>query len=75
MNREPRDTFGLTDLLMLLREDEVAARWDKSLRTMQRWRYARVGPAYIRIGGTVFYRLGDVLAFEDSARHDPDASA
>lgn len=71
MDRQPRDTFRLTDLPALLREEEVAGRWGKSLRTLQRWRHAGIGPAYIRIGGTVFYRLGDVLAFEDAARQDP----
>ena len=58
MDRQPRDTFRLTDLPALLREEEVAGRWGKSLRTLQRWRHAGMGPAYIRIGGTVFYRLG-----------------
>lgn len=75
MDRQPRDTFRLTDLPALLREEEVAGRWGKSLRTLQRWRHAGMGPAYIRIGGTVFYRLGDVLAFEDAARQDPGTLA
>lgn len=50
-------------------ERALAQRWNKSLRTLQRWRSERYGPPYIRIGGTVHYRVGDVLAFEDRQRH------
>jgi hypothetical protein len=35
---------------------------------MQRWRTAGYGPAFIRIGGSVFYRMADVLAFEKARR-------
>ena len=50
-------------------ERALAQRWNKSLRTLQRWRSEGYGPAYIRIGGTVHYRVGDVLTFEDRQRH------
>lgn len=53
----------------LAHERALARRWNKSLRTLQRWRSEGYGPAYIRIGGTVHYRVGDVLAFEDRQRH------
>lgn len=55
--------------LTLVTEPDLAARWQKSVRTLQRWRYDEQGPAHVRIGGTIFYRLGDILAFEDAARH------
>lgn len=54
--------------MTLVTEQVLAARWQKSVRTLQRWRYDAQGPAYVRIGGTIFYRLGDILAFEDAAR-------
>lgn len=53
----------------LMRERELARRWNKSVRTLQRWRSEGYGPPYIRIGGTVHYRVQDVLAFEDRQRH------
>lgn len=52
----------------LIRERDLADRWRKSLRTLQRWRAEGYGPAYLRIGGSIFYRLSDVLAFEARVR-------
>lgn len=52
----------------LLDERELAARWRKSPRTLQRWRGSGTGPPWLRIGGSIFYRVSDVLAFEDGAR-------
>lgn len=55
---EDRDPF---DLML---ETELADRWRKSIRTLQRWRAEGYGPTYIMIGGTIHYRVGDVLSFE-----------
>jgi len=49
-------------------ESDLAQRWHKSVRTLKRWRAEGYGPAYLRIGGTVLYRLSDVTAFEDRVR-------
>jgi hypothetical protein len=49
-------------------EHELAQHWDKSVRTLQRWRGMRCGPAYFRIGQTIYYRTEDILAFEEAAR-------
>lgn len=49
-------------------ERQLAGRWGKSVRTLQRWRYQRRGPAYLQIGGSVYYTIADILAFERSAR-------
>jgi hypothetical protein len=51
-------------LLSPISEQDVADRWKKSVRTLQRWRRDGYGPAYLRIGGTIHYRMCDVLAFE-----------
>lgn len=51
-----------------LRERELAERWKTSQRTLQRWRAEGFGPAYIHIGGTIRYRMADVLAFETRHR-------
>jgi hypothetical protein len=54
-------------------EHFLAARWGKSVRTLQRWRAERYGPAYLRVGGTVLYRMSDVLAFEDAVRRNGES--
>jgi len=47
-----------------LRERELAARWRTSQRTLQRWRALGDGPAFIRIGGAIRYRMDDVIDYE-----------
>ena len=47
-----------------LNQVELAARWNISHRTLERWRWSGDGPRYIKIGGRVVYRLEDVEAFE-----------
>ena len=39
-------------------------RWRVSPRTLERWRCAGTGPAWLQLNGRVLYRLEDVLAFE-----------
>lgn len=51
-----------------LRQTELAHRWDMSPRTLEKWRTLGIGPAYIKIGGSVRYLLEDVLAYEDEHR-------
>ena len=69
MAKQTTDIWSADEPWALAPERALAQRWNKSLRTLQRWRSERYGPAYIRIGGTVHYRVGDVLAFEDRQRH------
>ena len=47
---------------------DLARRWRMSTRTLERWRCIRYGPAYLRLGKVVVYRLEDVKAFEASQR-------
>ena len=46
-----------------LNQTELAARWTISARTLERWRWTGDGPAFLKIGGRVVYRLEDVLAY------------
>lgn len=46
-----------------LTQAELARRWRKSERTLERWRLRGVGPAHLHIGG-VLYRLVDIEEFE-----------
>ena len=57
-----------------LSAQEVAQRWSVSVRTLERWRAAGSGPAWLRLGSGVRYRLADVLAFEEAQLRRPDGS-
>ena len=45
-----------------LSQIELAARWNISHRTLERWRWTGEGPKFIKLGGRVIYRLEDVEA-------------
>lgn len=47
-----------------LNQRQLATRWDLSARTLERWRFLKQGPRYLKLGGRVVYRLEDVEAFE-----------
>lgn len=47
-----------------LNQIDLADRWNISERTLERWRWLGEGPAYLKIGGRVVYRLEDVEAYE-----------
>lgn len=47
-----------------LNQIDLADRWNISHRTLERWRWTGEGPRFIKLGGRVLYRLGDVEAFE-----------
>ena len=47
-----------------LNQAELAARWRISPRTLERWRWLHKGVAFIKVGGSVRYRLTDVESFE-----------
>jgi len=50
--------------MLHLTQSDLARRWRISPRTLERWRWAGRGPAFIRIGGSVRYRLEDIESFE-----------
>lgn len=54
---------------------ELAARWNISPRTLERWRWTGDGPGYIKIGGRVVYPLEDVEEFERQQRRESTAAA
>lgn len=49
-----------------LNQKELARRWGLSHRTLERWRYSGEGPAFLKLGGRVLYRIADIEAFEES---------
>ena len=53
-----------------LNQARLADRWHISPRTLERWRWKGEGPAFVKIGGRVVYRLDDVEAYENGRRCD-----
>ena len=49
----------------MLKPRDLADRWQVPQRTLGQWRYQGSGPAYIKIGGAVRYRVADVEAYEN----------
>ena len=47
-----------------LNQIDLSRRWNISPRTLERWRWLKAGPEYLKIGGHVVYRLEDVESFE-----------
>lgn len=52
------------DSRICLTQRDLAKRWCVSGRTLERWRAQRHGPAWLMIGGSIRYRMTDVLAWE-----------
>jgi len=58
-----------------LTQKELARRWTISHRTLERWRWKGEGPAFMKIGGRIVYRLEDVLAHEQARLFQTSDSA
>lgn len=58
-----------------LNQIELSRRWSISPRTLERWRWLREGPRYLKIGGRILYRLDDIEAFEAAQVHAPSAKS
>ncbi len=53
-----------------LTQAEVARRWCLSPRTLERWRWLGQGPAFLKLGGRVAYRIEAIEAFEAAQTRD-----
>lgn len=51
-----------------LTEKDLAKRWSKSVKTIQRKRWLKEGPPYFK-DGRVRYRLSDIEAYEERHTH------
>jgi hypothetical protein len=52
-----------------LTEQQLAKRWQMSVRTLQNWRWQGRGPRYLKIGARVLYPLEEVEAHEAGHLH------
>jgi predicted site-specific integrase-resolvase len=59
-------------MCLYLAQKDVARRWGISHRTLERWRMRGGGPAYLKLGERVVYRLKDVEAFEERQLRNKD---
>jgi hypothetical protein len=59
----------VTPDLRHLNQVQLSRRWSLSPRTLERWRWLKEGPQYLKIGGRVVYRLEDVEQFEIAQLH------
>jgi len=50
--------------LELVTEKLLAQRWYCSTSRLQHWRSKGEGPAYLKIGGRVLYRISDIRDYE-----------
>ncbi len=57
-----------------LNQTELARRWRISPRTLERWRWVKQGPAFLKIGTHVVYRIEDVEAYEAEQRRTGSAA-
>jgi hypothetical protein len=51
-------------LVRHLHQIDLARRWHLSPRTLERWRWLKQGPDYLKLGGRVVYRLEDIEVYE-----------
>ncbi len=63
-HRSPKPQRKINMRISHFNQAELAFRWRISPRTLERWRWSKTGPVYLKIGGRVIYRLEDIQAFE-----------
>jgi hypothetical protein len=52
-----------------LNQVQLSRRWSISPRTLERWRWLKSGPQYLKIGGRVVYRIEDIETYEAKQTH------
>jgi hypothetical protein len=57
-----------------LSTNDLAKRWNLRSGTLSRWRQYGTGPAFLKFGKTVRYRIEDVIEYEQRSRKSPLSS-
>lgn len=47
----------------------LAKRWGVAQKTLENWRSLGQGPAYLKLGGRIMYRMADIERFESDNLH------
>lgn len=63
-----------TTTIEVLSQPELAALLGVAERTLEKWRYQRTGPAFVRLGARVGYRRSDVERWLSSQTVRTEAS-
>ncbi|MBT2748261.1 helix-turn-helix domain-containing protein [Lysobacter sp. ISL-50] len=58
-----------------LSTEQLAARWDVTVDTIERWRSEGIGPRFLKVTRAIRYRLSDVEAFEEVSVRSPQDAA
>jgi hypothetical protein len=66
----PKPATSPSGALHHLTQLDLARRWRMSPRTLERWRWLGEGPAYLKLGRVITYRLDDVETFEAIHRRE-----
>ncbi len=53
-----------------LNQYQLSKRWGITQKTLENWRWKSRGPAFLKIGGRVMYRLQDIEQFEAENLHN-----
>jgi hypothetical protein len=53
-------------------EKEAAKTMGLAVQTLRNWRHLRRGPAYVKLGRSVRYRIDDLMEFIEKHRIDPE---
>lgn len=56
----------------MLNDKEAARLLGKKVQTLRNWRFLRRGPAYIKLGRSVKYRIEDLQEYILKSRIDPE---
>jgi predicted site-specific integrase-resolvase len=51
---------------VFINQIELSRRWSISPRTLERWRWLGEGPAFVKLGGRVVYRMKEIEDYEQS---------
>jgi predicted site-specific integrase-resolvase len=51
---------------VFINQIELSRRWSISPRTLERWRWLGEGPAFVKLGGRVVYRMKEIEQFEEA---------
>jgi hypothetical protein len=70
----PRKSAGVDLPERLLNEYEAAEALSLSVKTLRRWRWARQGVAWVKLGSAVRYAPADLRAFAEAGRQQPETT-
>lgn len=59
------DATSVDDSTYLV-EAELAERWQIAGSTLRKWRSLGVGPVYLKLRGSIRYRLADIVRYEQN---------